>query len=1031
VLASVMSIVIVLFGLIAMTRLQNRELPDIDPPEISITTVFPGAAPEVVETSVTDVLEDQVNGIPGVKHVTSTSREQVSLITIEFELSQDIDEAANDVRDRVARARQDLPEEIDDPIVAKRDADANADVFLSLSGERYDQIELTQLAETRIVDRLAKLPGVATVIVAGERRYSMRLWIDNRVLGSFGLTIMDVADALGRENVDIPSGRVESENTEFTVRSLGELRSAADFEDMIIGSFGGDLVRLRDIARVEVGAEDLRKVVRFNGVPAVGLGVVKQSNANTIDVADAVHREVAALRAELPADVSLEVAFDSSSFIKESIRDVSRTIFEAAILVVLVIYLFLRSARATLIPAVAIPVSVLGAFTFLYFAGFTINTLTLMGVTLAIGLVVDDAIVVLENITRWVENGTPRLEAARRGMQEISFAVVAATVSAVAVFLPLTFLADTTGRLFREFAVTVAAALTVSGFVAITLSPALCALIVRRGEAESGVKAVFARFFERVERGYASTLARVMRRPGRTVVFTIAWVLLGALLLQLLHEELVPTSDRGYVFAWTQAPEGSTIEYMDRYQFQTEQILLQTPEIARAFSVIAMGIGTPGLVNQGIVFAELRDAKQRSRSQSQVAMDLGDRLADVAGIKAHALEPSPLRGFTGASVDIRIQGPDLQQLSKIGRELDRRVHAIPGYGVSDIDLYLNKPQLEVAIDRERASDLGLSVRAIAETLRVLLGGQDLSTFKLAGETYDVMAQLGRGERNDPRDLLELFVRNSQGQLISLSSVVDVRETAAPREINHYDRERSVRYTVIPGSHSQGTAIHEVAGIAQSLLPAEGGYDVRIAGESESFIESGHALTFAYALAILIVYLVLAAQFESFIHPVTILVAVALSFTGALLTLGLVHLLHSYGIVHVVGTLNLYSKIGLVMLVGLVTKNSILIVEFANQLRERGKDLVSATLEASRVRFRPILMTALATMVGIIPIALGQGAGGDSRAPLGIAVLGGMFFSTLLTFYVVPATYFVIERARLQRAERARAPHAAVPVAGGR
>ncbi|HVH16744.1 MAG TPA: efflux RND transporter permease subunit, partial [Myxococcota bacterium] len=829
---------------------------------------------------------------------------------------------------------------------------------------------------------------------------------------------------------DIPSGRVESENTEFTVRSLGELRSAADFEDLIIGSFSGDLVRLRDVARVEVGAEDLRKIVRYNGAPAVGLGVVKQSKANTIDVATAVRGEVGALRAELPPGVSLELAFDASTFIRESIRDVSRTIFEAAILVVFVIYLFLRSVRATLIPAVAIPVSVLGAFAFLYFAGFTINTLTLMGVTLAIGLVVDDAIVVLENITRWVENGTPRLEAARRGMEEISFAVIAATVSSVAVFLPLTFLSDTTGRLFREFAVTVAAALTVSGFVAVTLSPALCAMIVQRGEAESGIKAIFARFFDRLNAGYASTLATVMRRPGRAVVFAILWVLSGALLLQLLDEELVPTSDRGFVMVWTQAPEGSTIEYMDRYQYQTEQLLLNTPEIERAFSIIALGLGTPGLVNQGLVFAPLRDPDLRSRSQSQVAMSLGEELEEIAGIKAYAHEPSPLRGFTGASVDIRIQGPDLQRLSKMGRELERRVQAIPGYGVTDVDLYLNKPQLEVAIDRERASDLGLSVRDIAETLRVLLGGEDLSTFKLSGETYDVMAQLGRGERNDPRDLLELFVRNPQGQLISLSSVVDVRETVAPREINHYDRERNVRFTVIPEKHAQGEAIREVADIAQSLLPPDGGYEVRIAGESESFIESGNALAFAYALAILIVYLVLAAQFESFVHPVTILVAVALSFTGALLALAAVSVLHHYELVHVVGTLNLYSKIGLVMLVGLVTKNSILIVEFANQLRERGQDLAGATLEAARVRFRPILMTALATMVGIIPIALGQGAGGDSRAPLGIAVLGGMFFSTILTFYVVPATYFVIERARERRAERAHMPHA-VPVAGGR
>jgi multidrug efflux pump len=1031
VLASVMSIVIVLFGAIALSRLPNRELPDIDPPEVSITTIFPGAAPEVVETSVTDVLEDQVNGIPGVRHVTSISREQVSQITIQFELAVNIDEAANDVRDRVSRARQDLPEEIEDPVVAKRDADANADLWLALSGESYDQIELTQLAETQIVDRLAKLPGVASVIVAGERRYSMRLWVDNRVLGSMGLTVMDIAAALGRENVDIPSGRVESSNTEFTVRSLGELRTAHDFEDLIIGSTSGDLVRLRDVARVEVGAEDVRKIVRYNGVPAVGLGIVKQSKANSIDIADLVRADVERIKAELPAGVNLELAFDASTFIRESISDVTRTIFEAAVLVVLVIYLFLRSLRATLIPAVAIPVSVLGAFAFLYFAGFTINTLTLMGVTLAIGLVVDDAIVVLENITRWVEEGTPRLEAARKGMQEISFAVVAATVSAVAVFLPLTFLSDTTGRLFREFAVTVAAALTVSGFVAVTLSPALCALIVRRGEAESGIKAVFARFFDRLQAGYERWLASVMRRPRTFVVLAVVWVAAGALLFQALDQELVPRSDRGFVLVWTQAPEGSTIEYMDQYQHQAEKMLLATPEAQRTFSIIALGLGTPGLVNQGLVFASLSDADDRDRTQSEIAHSLGEELEDIAGIKAYAHEPSPLSGFTGASVDIRVVGPDLDKLSEIGKELERRVMEIGGYGVTDVDLYLNKPQLEVVIDRERASDLGLSVRGIADTLRVLLGGDDLSTFKLGGETYDVMAQLGRGERNDPRDLLELFVRNPNNDLISLSSVVKVRETVAPREINHYDRVRNVRFTVMPGLHAQGEAIEQVTEIAQSLLPAEGDYSVRVAGESEDFIESGNALTFAYILAIVIVYLVLAAQFESFVHPLTILVAVALSFTGALVALLFVDRLHKLGMVDVVGTLNLYSKIGLVMLIGLVTKNSILIVEFANQLREQGRALEEATLEAARVRFRPILMTAVATMVGILPIAMGQGAGGDSRAPLGIAVLGGMAFSTLLTFFMVPATYVLIERARERRAESRPLHAGVVPVAGGR
>ncbi len=726
VLASVMSIIIVLFGLISMTRLQNRELPDIDPPVVSVTTVVPGAAPEVVETSVTDIIEDSVNGIAGVKHVTSVSREQASLVTIEFDLSIDIDEAANDVRDRVARARRRLPDEVDDPIVAKRDSDANAVMWLALSGERHDQVELTTLAETTVVDRLAKLPGVATVIIAGERRYSMRLWLDNRMMASFGLTIADIEAALARENVDIPSGRVESADTEFTVRSLGELQSVSEFRDLIIGSFGGEAVRLSDVARVEVGAETLRKVVRVNGLPALGLGIVKQSKANTIDVADAVIAELEELRSELPLGVEMSIAFDASKYIRASIRDVTRTIFEAIVLVVLVIYIFLRSVRATLIPAIAIPVSILGSLAFLYFAGFTINTLTLMGVTLAIGLVVDDAIVVLENITRWVESGMPPMEAARRGMAEISFAIVAATLSAVAVFLPLTFLSDLTGRLFREFAVTVAAALAVSGFVAVTLSPALCARVIRSGGEERGIKGALARFFDALSARYGELVRRAVGVPALLITFTVLWLAGGAALLQVIDEELLPSTDRGFLIVWTQGPEGSTIDYMDQYQYQAEQIVLKTPEVRSMFSVIALGIGTPGVVNRGIMFCSLVD--DRERSQGEIVRDLKGKLAAVAGIDAYPVEPSPLRGFAGAAVDVRIQGTDLRQLASIGKQLESRVKELPGYGVTDLDIHLNKPQFEVEILRERASDVGASVRDIARTLQVMLGGSDLSTF---------------------------------------------------------------------------------------------------------------------------------------------------------------------------------------------------------------------------------------------------------------------------------------------------------------
>jgi multidrug efflux pump len=1021
VLATVLSLVIALFGLLSLGRLSTRYLPNVDPPIVSITTVLPGAAPEVVETSVTDPLEDQVNGIEGVKHVTSLSREQVSLISIEFELGRDLEAAANDVRDRVARVRARLPQEVEDPVVAKQDSDARPVYWLALFGEGYDQIQLTTLAENQIVDRLAKLPGVASVMIAGERRYSMRIWVDNRRLASQRLTVADLRAALERENVDIPSGRMESEDAEFTVRSLGELRTPEGFEDLIVKNVDGRPVRLRDVARVEVGARDVRKLVRFNGKPSVGVGVIQQSEANTVDVADAARAEVAKIIPELPPGVELKVSWDSSTFIREAIRDVTLTIFEAALLVILVIYVFLRSFRATFVPAVAIPVSVLGAFTFLYALGFTLNTLTLMGVTLAIGLVVDDAIVVLENISRWIEEGTPRLEAARRGMQEISFAVVAATLSAVAVFLPLVFLEDTTGKLFREFAVTVASALLVSGLVAVTLSPALCARVLRQGEhaQDSRLKRALGRFVDGLGAGYARLLEPVLARPGRYVALGAAWVALGALLLPTIDQELLAKSDRGVFFVWTGGPEGSTIEYMDRYQEEAERIVLAQPEVDRLFSVVALGFGAPGLVNEGLLIVNLVPERERDRSNEEIALATEEPLRRIAGIEAMPSTPSEFTGFLASPVSLVLEGEDLFTLHEQAAEIERRLAEVPGFGEVRTNLYLNKPQLDVEIDRNRASDLGVSVRDVASTLQIMLGGLDLSTFKLEGETYDVMVQLERRERNDPRDLVELSVRGNQGSLIPLSSVVQLRETIAPREIPHFDRRRSVTLSADLDedlSQAEGIAIAErVAREVQGDAAAQ----IRWTGESEKFLESGEALVFAYVLAVLVVYLVLAAQFESFVHPFTILVAVAFAYTGALVSLKLTGT-----------TLNLFSKIGLVMLIGLVTKNSILIVEFANQLRERGEPILEAVRRASQLRFRPILMTALATMVGILPIALGRGTGGDARAPMGIAVVGGVFFSTILTFFLAPATYLVVDRAlaALRRARASRARPASPPAA---
>jgi len=692
VMASVFSLLIVLVGATGLAFLPNRELPDVDPPVVSVTTVLPGAAPEVVETSVTQPLEDELIGIEGVRHITSTSREQASQISVEFELGRDLEGASNDVRDRVGRAQRLLPEEAEAPVVAKRDADARPILWLALSAHGYDAIRLSTLADTRIKDRLAKLPGVANVILAGERRMAMRVWIDNRRLTSYQLTIDDVAAALARENVDIPSGRIESQDREFTVRTLGELSTAEGFSNLIVAEIGDTPVRLGDIARVEVGAEDERKLVRFDGEPAVGIGVVKQSKANTLDVAAAVKAEIVRIQQELPAGVRLDTAFDSSVFVQRSIEDVRNTIVIAVVLVLAVIFLFLRRFRATLVPAVSIPVSVIGTFGVLYFLGFSVNTLTLMGLTLAIGLVVDDAIVVVENVTRWVEAGTPPHEAAQRGMREISFAVVTATISVVAVFLPLAFLTDTTGRLFREFGVTVASAVAISGFVALTLSPALCARVLHHSGPEHGVKAWLETAFQSLIDGYQRLLEPAVRRGGVTLAIAALWFAAGLLLLFQVPREFLPSADRGDLLVFTRAPEGATLAYTDRYQRQAEKIIRDTPEVRKLFSVVALGIGTPGLVNEGAFFMMLAPWEQRTRSAQDVGEDLRKRLHRVPGIQAFPVLPSPLGRSLGSSqVALVVQGAEVKQLDRTTQRILERAREIPGLTNLRTDLLLNKP----------------------------------------------------------------------------------------------------------------------------------------------------------------------------------------------------------------------------------------------------------------------------------------------------------------------------------------------------
>jgi len=994
VFASVMSFTILLFGIISFTRLPVREYPDIDPPIISVVTFYRGASPSVVETEVTNVLEEQFATLEGVKTMTSSSREQGSVITIEFELNRNVDESANDVRDRVSRVRGNLPREIDDPIISKVDANAQPIFWLALFSERHNGLELTDIADRVLKERIQRLPGVGSVIIGGERRYAMRVWLDPLRMASHDLTTQDVEAAVRRENAEIPGGRVEGREREFSVFTRGELSTPDEFGAIIVSQNKDDIVRLRDIAEVNVGAQDERTVARYNGQTAVGLGIVKQSKASTVDVAAEVRNALKELTGLLPEGMKLDVAYDSSNFINDSINEVTESLIIAMCLVMLVVLAFLKSLRATTIPTVAIPISIIGAFAVAYAAGFTINILTLLALVLAIGLVVDDAIVVLENVYRHLELRKTRQQAALDGSAEIGFAVVATTITLVAVFVPLAFLTGSVGRLFNEFGVTLAVAVLISGFVALTLTPMLSSRILRplHGTGSGWASRSFDRFFEFLNNIYDRTLHGALRHRVLMLATAGVVIVLSVVLLKLLPSELVPIEDRGIGFGIVIAPEGSTLDYTDRYMKEVEQRVLALPERRALFSAIGLGFGGPGSVTNGFMFLALKPRSERSKSQQQIVQELFPQLLSIPGVLAFVINPPSIGGSVNSSpVQYVIQAEDYVKLNQAVGTMMTEASKL-GYLVNlDTDLRLNKPQLDLSIDRERASGLGVSVTDIGSTLETLLGGRAVTNFKRGTKQYDVILQMKPSARATPDAIREIYIRGG-GRLVQLANVVRVNETLAPKELNHYNRVRSATLTanVVPGV-SLGQALDDLDGIFNAKLSS--GLKREFAGQSLEFKSSSTSLYFMFLLAVVFIYLVLAAQFESFVHPLTILLAVPLAVFGALLTLFLFR-----------QTLNIYSQIGLIMLIGLVTKNSILIVEFSNQLRARGKQITDAVIEAATIRLRPILMTSFATIFGVLPIALGLGAGAESRRPLGLAVVGGMFFSTFLTLVLVPVLY---------------------------
>ena len=999
VLATVMSLAIILIGVISFLRLPVREYPNIDAPIVSVRTVYPGASAEIMESQVTQPLEDSLAGIEGIRTIKSISREEVSQITVEFLLERNVDAAANDVRDRVARVRGQLPTETKDPVVAKVEADAQAVLWLAFSSTRHSALEITDYADRNIIDRLQALPGVASVIIGGERRYAMRLWLDRDRMAAYGLTPQDVEDALKAQNIELPSGRIESRQREFTVLTESDLRTPAQFDDLILKESKGYPVRLRDIGYAEIGAADERNAVRVNGNPSVGLGVVKQSTANTLSVAQAVKALLPDLETSLPEGMRITVAYDGSVFIEKSIESVYRTMVEALVLVVAVIFLFLRNGRATLIPFVTIPVSLIGAFVFLYALGFTINTLTLLGLVLAIGLVVDDAIVVLENIHRHIEDGMPPFRAALQGSKEIAFAVVAMTVTLAAVFTPLAFMSGNTGRLFTEFAFTVAAAVLVSGFVALSLTPMMCSKLLRHEARHGRLFRISERFFLAMNQGYRHALLWALRWRWLVVLLFLGSGAGAAWLFLQLKAELAPLEDRGTIIGVVVAPEGATLDYTDRYVRQLEQFYQGIPEVRSYFSFVAPGLEKPNPVNSALTFVRLKPWEERQRKQQAIAKELAPKMfGGLPGVLAFPINPPSLgQSFRNPAVQFVIQASSYAELQKKVDQVLAKARQYPGMANLDTDLRLNKPQLSVVLKRDKIAAVGADVQEIGQTLETLLGGRQITRFKRDGQQYDVIVQLKEQDRERPTDLTAIFVRGRDGQLVQLANLIEVRETVAPKELNHFNRQRAA---VISANVTPGYTLGEALSFMDQTVTEVLGADVSTAldGQSREFRESGASLYVTFVLALLFIYLVLAAQFESFIAPLIIMLTVPLAVTGALLALFLTG-----------GTLNVYSQIGLVMLVGLITKNGILIVEFANQLRESGLERGAAVVEAATLRLRPILMTTLATILGAIPLALAVGAGAESRQQIGWVIVGGLLLGTLLTLSVVPVAYTLLAR----------------------
>lgn len=997
VFATVLSALILVMGVAALLRLPVRELPDVDSPFVSVTTRYEGAAPEIIDTEIVEVIEAAVSGVEGIRSIQSRSRLGSGRTVIQFEPSRDINAAAADVRDAVGRVMGELPEDADDPRVVKADSDAEPVIRISVTSDRMTPAEISDYVDRFIVDRLSTLDGVAQVDIFGERRYAIRIWLDRQALAARNLAVEDVEAALRRNNVELPAGELESATRLFTVRTDTRLRRVEEFENIVIDYVGGYPIRLAEVARVELGVEDDDSIVRSDGHAAVGLGVIRQSQANTIAVSERVRAQLDAIRPTLPEGMTVVVSSDDAIFINQSIREVLEALGISVVLVVLVIFFFLHSTRATLVPGVTIPVAVVGSFVFLYAFGFSINVLTLLALLLAIGLVVDDAIVVIENVQRRIESGEKPLVAAFLGTRQVTFAVIATSLTLIAVFVPISFLQGNVGRLFTEFGIVMAAAVAISTFVALSLCSMLCSKLLKDSPRPGAIGRALDAGFRMLSNGYRALLAQALRMP-LVILFLAAVLSAGSAWLYVtLPKELTPTEDRGVFFIPITAPQGSNVAYTDAQTREIEAALEPLRDRGEAWRIVAV-VGRYDQPHEAIVVVGLTDWADRERSQQEIIQSIIPQITAVPGVRAFPASPAGL-GQRGSSQPLRIVigGPNYESVKRWTDAILRRARENPGLQNIDTDFEATQPQFNVLIDRRKANDLGVEVEQIGRTLQTMLASREVTTFIDRGREYPVILQAREDDRRTPTDLANIFIRSGAGQLVPLTALVTLEEVASAPELRRFDRLPSITISAaLSEGYDLGSAIDFMREIAAEELPAEArlGY----AGMTREYLETSGGMLITFALAILIVFLVLAAQFESFVHPFIIMLGVPLAVSGALASLWLTG-----------NSLNVYSQIGVVLLVGLMAKNGILVVEFANQLRGEGRSVREAILEASAIRFRPILMTVISTILGAVPLVLASGAGAESRMAIGVVIIGGLGVASILTLFVTPVLYDLLAR----------------------